>query len=226
MVLRARSIIASTTWASSRARSVRPSSTSSPHGLITHRSGLQPAQLLDRGDAGERLRLAVQAPAEHVDRHAGVAAQRLRDVEAGRDHGRAQVRGQRAGELQHRRPAAEHDHVAVAEQRRRERGDPLLRRRVLLHPLEEARLARERAHRAAVHALEQPRRLELVEVAPDRVDRHAELARQHGRHHAPVAGETARGSRPAAPAPKRGSAVSHAAETSTKPQKTAETAQS
>ena len=131
-----------------------------------------------------------------------------------------QVGRERAGELQRRRSATQRDHLTAGEQRRGQRGEPLLRRLLLLDPVEEARRAGQRDHGPAVHTLEDPLGLELVEIPPHGVDRDAELARQRGRDDPPVAFEQRNDRRLALRAESRICGY-HPANASAKPQKTA-----
>ena len=116
-----------------------------------------------------------------------VRAQRERDVEARREDRRAQVLAQRAGERDRGRSPADRHQLVVGDQRRGAGGDGVAAGLALVEAVEEARLAGERAHRAAVDALERADGLELVQVAPDRVDRDVQLLREDGGHHPAVA---------------------------------------
>ena len=69
------------------------------------------------------------------------------------------------------------------------RGEDVLDRVVVLEPFEELRAAGERSHGAAVDALQRAGRLELLQVAADRVGRDLQLVGQGRGHDAAVAVE-------------------------------------
>ena len=149
--------------------------------------GANGAQGVDRRRADERVRLLVERAAEHRHLDARVLRERDRDRRAVRDHGR--LAGRAAGGARPRAwscPASSRITCPSRSSRAVARAIAALACRRLLAPGGVGPRSDRGRERAAVDAPHEPRVGELVQVAADRVERHAERGAQLGDDDLPV----------------------------------------
>ena len=142
--------------------------------------GAHAAQRVDRLGAGDRARRRVQPAADDVDGQARMVGQRDGDVRVGGDDRRLEVVGQAARELERRRPAAERDDLAGADQAR----PPPGRRRAFAATSSGRRSTKESGPGELGGSAppwtrrSSPASDELLQVAADGVERHAQPQRE------------------------------------------------
>ena len=149
-----------------------------------HDIGADHSQRLDSGRTHRDERLGPKRPADDRHLETGVVGERQRDRRAGRDHVRAQVVTQRPRYLERGGPAVEHDDLVVVHAARGAARDRCFGLGRPACPRGKRRRVAVARQRAPVDAPQQTGLVELAQVAPDRVDGHAQLGGQIGGEHA------------------------------------------